>query len=215
MLYSAKIHTCPQVPCAKSRPKLVQETVWKTRIGLTLHGIVAIVVHGFLVYLLAPPLLYRIYYARFLAALLVGCLLWLVSRITDQGYEHVVSRMRAQRNGGEAIIILMQRLHRIVLAIVGLVAALAIFGVNVKTTLAGLGIGGLAIALAAQKSLENLIGGVSLLMDKAVRVGDSCQIGDQLGTVEDISFETPRRVSVDSLLGLVRRYSYGEDLLRR
>jgi MscS family membrane protein len=98
--------------------------------------------------------------------------------------------MRAEKNGGEAIIILMQRLNRIVLIIVGLVAALAIFGVNVKTTLAGLGIGGLAIALAAQKSLENLIGGVSLLIDKAVRIGDFCQIGDQLGTVEDIGLRS-------------------------
>jgi len=138
--------------------------------------IVAILIHGLFVSLLAPPVLYRLYYARFLAALLVGCFVWLLSRITDDFYEHLVNRMRAQRNGGEAIIILMQRLNRIVATIIGIVATLAIFGVDVKTTLAGLGIGGLAIALATQKSLENLIGGVSLLMDKAVRIGDFCQM---------------------------------------
>ncbi len=59
-----------------------------------------------------------------------------------------------------------------------------------KTTLAGLGIGGLAIALAAQKTLENLIGGVSLLMDKAVHVGDFCEIGGRQGTVEDIGLRS-------------------------
>jgi len=177
--------------------------VWKARIGLPLQCIVAILIHGLFVYLLAPPLLYRLYYARFLAALLVGCFLWLVSRITDQAYEHVVNRMRAQKNGGEAIVILMQRLNHIVATIVAFVATLAIFGVNVKTTLAGLGIGGLAIALAAQKSLENLIGGVSLLMDKAVRVGDPCQIGDQLGTVEDIGLRSLKLRTQDQNLSVI------------
>jgi len=165
-------------------------TVWTTRVGLPLQCIVAIVIHAGFIYLLAPPLLYRVYYVRFLAALLIGCFLWFVSRITDQGCEHIANRMRAQGKGGEAIIILLRRLNRIVLAIVGLLCALALFGLNVKTTLAGLGIGGLAIALAAQKSLENLIGGISLLMDKAVRVGDVCQIGDHLGTVEDIGLRS-------------------------
>jgi len=84
----------------------------------------------------------------------------------------------------------MQRLTHIVMLIIAFVAALALFGVNVKTTLAGLGIGGLAIALAAQKSLENLIGGVSLLMDKAVHVGDFCEIGGRQGTVEDIGLRS-------------------------
>jgi len=188
---ASKLRKCPFIP------------VWKTRIGLPLQCIVAIVIHGLLIYLLAPPLLYRLYYARFLGALLVECFLWLVSRITDQGYERIVNRMRAEKNGGEAIVILMQRLNRIVLVIVGLVAALAIFGLNVKTTLAGLGIGGLAIALAAQKSLENLIGGVSLLMDKAVRIGDFCQIGDQLGTVEDIGLRSLKLRTLDQNLSVI------------
>ena len=177
--------------------------VWKTHVGLPLQCIVALLIHGLWVYFLAIPLLYRLYYARFLATLLVGCFLWLVSRIMDQAYEHVVNRMRADKNGGEAIVILIQRLSRIVLTIVGLVAALAIFGVNVKTTLAGLGIGRLAIALAAQKSLENLIGGVSLLMDKAVRIGDSCQIGDQVGTVEDIGLRSLKLRTQDQTLCII------------
>ena len=97
----------------------------------------------------------------------------------------------------------MQRLTRIVMLIIAFVAALALFGINVKTTLAGLGIGGLAIALAAQKSLENLIGGVSLLMDKAVHVGDFCQIGDRLGTVEDIGLRSLKLRTLDQNLLVV------------
>jgi MscS family membrane protein len=80
---------------------------------------------------------------------------------------------------------------------------LGLFGINVKTTLAGLGIGGLAIALAAQKTLENLIGGVSLLMDKAIHVGDFCQIGGQLGTVEDIGLRSLKLRTLDQNLSVV------------
>jgi len=183
--------------------KLPFRPVWKTRMGMPLKSIIAILIHILFVYLLEPPLLYRVYYARFMATLLMGCFLWLLSTITDRGFEHAVNRTRTQRKGGESILILMQRLTHIVLLTIALLVALAIFGLNVKTTLAGLGIGGLAIALAAQKSLENLIGGVSLLMDKAVQVGDFCQIGDQLGTVEDIGLRSLKLRTLDQNLSVV------------
>jgi len=177
--------------------------VWETRHEMPLQCILAILLHGVLVYLLGPPLLYRVYYFRFLATLLAACFVWLVSTITDRSFEHALNRTRTQHGGGESILIVMQRLTRIVLLILASVAALSLFGINVKTTLAGLGIGGLAIALAAQKTLENLIGGVSLLMDKAIRVGDFCQIGGQLGTVEDIGLRSLKLRTLDQNLSVV------------
>jgi MscS family membrane protein len=183
--------------------KLPFRTVWETPLGMPLRCILAILMHSLFVYLLEPPLLYRLYYFRLMAALLIGCFVWLVSAITDRGFEHAVNRTRTQQKGGESILIVMQRLNRIVLLTIALLIAMAIFGINVKTTLAGLGIGGLAIALAAQKSLENLIGGVSLLLDKAVRVGDFCQIGDQLGTVEDIGLRSLKLRTLDQNLSVV------------
>src|SRR5271166_5376388 len=183
--------------------KLPFQTVWQTPLGMPLRCIIAILLHGLFVYLLEPPLLYRVYYFRFLAALLAGCLAWLVSKIADRGFEHAVNRRQVQHRGGESILVLMQRLTRIVMLILAFVAALALFGINVKTTLAGLGIGGLAIALAAQKSLENLIGGLSLLMDKAVHVGDFCEIGGRLGTVEDIGLRSLRLRTLDQNLLVV------------
>jgi len=61
----------------------------------------------------------------------------------------------------------------------------------------------LAIALGAQKSLENLIGGVSLLMDKAVHVGNFCRIGNELGTVEDIGLRSLKLRTLDQNLLVV------------
>jgi MscS family membrane protein len=133
--------------------KLPLTTIWETPLGMPLRCIFAILMHSLFVYLLEPPLLYRVYYFRFTAALLVGSLAWLVSRISDRGFHHAVQHTRAHR-GGESILILMQRLTRVAMVIFVVVAALALFGLNVKTALAGLGIGGLAIALAAQSLLR-------------------------------------------------------------
>jgi MscS family membrane protein len=179
------------------------KTLWETELGLPVKCIMAIVIHGVLVCLLQPPLLYREYYARFLAALLVGCFAWLRSRMLDRGFDHAVSRRRTTGRGRESILILVQRVNRILLLIIAFVAAMALFGVNVKTTLAGLGIGGLAIALGVQKTLENVIGGVSLLMDKAVHAGDFCEIGGKLGTVEDIGLRSLRLRTLDQNLLVV------------
>ncbi len=183
--------------------KLPFRPVWETRHAMPLKCILAILLHAVFVYLLGPPLLYRVYYFRFLATLLAACFVWLVSTITDRSFEHALNRTRTQHGGGESILIVMQRLTRVVLLIIASVAALSLFGINVRTTLAGLGIGGLAIALAAQKTLENLIGGVSLLMDKAVHVGDFCQIGGQLGTVEDIGLRSLKLRTLDQNLSVV------------
>jgi MscS family membrane protein len=183
--------------------KLPIRTVWQTPLGMPLRCIIAILVHSLFVYLLEFPLLYRAYYFRFMAALLAVCFAWLASGIADRGFDRAVNRSQTQRRGGESILVLMQRLTRIVMLIIALVAALALFGINVKTTLAGLGIGGLAIALGAQKSLENLIGGVSLLMDKAVHVGNFCKIGNQLGTVEDVGLRSVKVRTLDQSLLVV------------
>ena len=194
--------SAPQRIWCKLR-KLSFSTVWKTPLGMPLRCVVAILLHGLFVYSLNPPLLYRAYYARFLAALLVGCFAWFVSRMTDRGFDHAVNRTRTQRAGGESILVVLQRLTRVLMLLIGFVAALAALGVNVRTTLAGLGIGGLALALGAQKSLENILGGITLLMDKAVHVGNFCKIGNQVGTVEDIGLRSVKLRTLDQSLLVV------------
>jgi MscS family membrane protein len=178
-------------------------SVWHTPVGIPLRCMIALLLHACFVYLLQPPLLYRVYYSRFLAAVLVVCFGWLMSRISDQGFNHALNQTRTHRKGGESILILMQRMNRVGVFVIAMVAALAILGLNVTTTLAGLGIGGLAVALAAQKTLENLIGGVSLLMDRAIQVGDFCKIGDRMGTVEDIGLRSLKMRTLDQNLLVV------------
>ena len=73
-------------------------------------------------------------------------------------------------------------------------------GVPVYGIVAGLGVGGLAIALAAQPTIENLIGGMNLFADRPVRVGDVCKYGDTVGTVEAIGIRSARIRGADRTL---------------
>jgi MscS family membrane protein len=66
--------------------------------------------------------------------------------------------------------------------------------------MAGLGIGGIAVALAAQKTLENVIGGLSLIFDRAVCVGDFLKVGEASGTVESIGLRSTRIRTPDRTL---------------
>ena len=96
------------------------------------------------------------------------------------------------RTGTGSLMLLGERLTKALVVIIAILAVLAICGFNLTTVLAGLGIGGIAIALAAQKTLENLFGGISVLADEVIRVGDYCKFGDRSGTVEDISLRSTR-----------------------
>jgi MscS family membrane protein len=90
-------------------------------------------------------------------------------------------------------------LIKICTRLLGIVAAAALLGMGadrlglpVYGIIAGLGVGGLAIALAAQPTIENLIGGLNLFADKPIQVGDSCRCGSDEGTVEAIGIRSTR-----------------------
>lgn len=70
-------------------------------------------------------------------------------------------------------------------------------GVSVTPLIAGLGVSGLAVALAAQHTIENFIAGLVLYADKPVRIGDTCEFGEHKGTVEQIGLRSTRIRAVD------------------
>ncbi len=90
---------------------------------------------------------------------------------------------------------------KILVAVCGLAAVLRLFGFDVGTVLAGLGIGGLAVALAAQDTLKNFFGSLMLIADRTFRVGDLVKIGANDGVVESVGLRSTRiRAPDDSLL---------------
>ncbi|PKI14087.1 mechanosensitive ion channel family protein [Colwellia sp. 12G3] len=70
-------------------------------------------------------------------------------------------------------------------------------GFNASTLLAGLGIGGLAIALAAQKTVENIIGAITLYTSAPIKIGNFCRFGNSLGVVEEIGLRATRIRTLD------------------
>jgi MscS family membrane protein len=128
--------------------------------------------------------------ARLLTIAACVCLAILLSGMVER-----YLRRRLLRNGsmGAASLIRLASGALDVLAIfVGLLVGLYHFGLNPTAALAGLGVGGIAVALAAQKTLENVLGGISIVFDRVVCVGDLMQVGATLGTVEDIGLRSTR-----------------------
>ena len=118
---------------------------------------------------------------------------WIVWRTAPVLAEAIIATPKINTESIDAYLI------RICMRLLGIVAAAALLavgasqlGLPVYGILAGLGVGGLAIALAAQPTVENLIGGLSLFADKPIRVGDSCRYGNDEGTVEAIGIRSTR-----------------------
>ncbi|MBM3884286.1 MAG: mechanosensitive ion channel family protein [Gemmatimonadetes bacterium] len=103
----------------------------------------------------------------------------------------------AQRPAFRSLIPLAARLGRILVLVTGVLAVLASFGYEVATLLAGLGIGGIAIAFAAQKTLEHFFGSVAIGIDQPFRVGDTIVVDGIEGEVEAIGLRSTRLRTAD------------------
>jgi MscS family membrane protein len=123
---------------------------------------------------------------------------WMLFRLVDAAELGLRQRLRSRgQASAEALLTMGRRTAKALLVAIAFLAVLQNLGVNVTGLLAGLGIGGVAVALAAQKSIENLFGGVTLIGDQPVRVGDFCRFGDRVGTVEDIGLRSTRIRTLD------------------
>jgi hypothetical protein len=92
---------------------------------------------------------------------------------------------------------MLRRLADLLVIFSGVLILLRHYGIDPTPALAGLGVGGIAIALAAQKTLENVIAGASLIFDQAVRVGDFLKMGDVQGTVDKVGLRSTRIRTLD------------------
>jgi MscS family membrane protein len=153
----------------------------------------AALAHRVIAAYLGLPLLPRLYYYRTIGVLICVGFFWFLLRVTSLTMHRLrVNAISGGRIGSGTLMVLAERLLTAFLIVSAILAALAILGFNLTTVLAGLGIGGIAIAFAAQKTLENLFGGISVLADDVIRVGDYCRFADRTGTVEDISLRSTR-----------------------
>lgn len=122
-------------------------------------------------------------------------LLWQLSEFIGRFSRH---KMDIRGNvSGLSVVLFLQRAAKVAIVIFGIIAVLGIMGVDVTTGLAALGIGGIALALGAQKTVENFVGSVTVISDQPVRVGDFCKVGSIMGTVEKIGMRSTRIRTLD------------------
>lgn len=130
---------------------------------------------------------------RYLGIVAPVALAWFLLRLIDGVTGWLTGRMEVRRRLQSASLVsLTRRVLKVAIFIVAALLILDTLGLDVNNWLAALGIGGLALALGAQKTIENLVGTVTVLLDRPIQVGDFCKVGDVLGTVEDIGIRSTR-----------------------
>jgi MscS family membrane protein len=135
---------------------------------------------------------------RLLAILIVT---WLLLRLLDVLSEATAEHLESTKEKAAlAVLPLGRRAIKLILVALASIGLFQNLGFNVTAIVAGLGVGGIAVALAAQKSIENLFGGLTLSLDQPVRVGDFCRFGDKMGTVEDVGLRSTRIRTLDRTL---------------
>jgi MscS family membrane protein len=163
--------------------------------------IVALITHWTLSGL-ALPLLAREFWSTMTRLIAIAASIWMLITLNRASEGFLSRRLKLGKHGQAAVPILRlgRRVIDAILLFAGILAGLRLFGLNLTAALAGLGVGGIAIALAAQKTLENVIGGISVVFDRAMRVGELVRAGDKVGFVEHIGIRSTRIRTLDRTL---------------
>lgn len=168
----------------QSTKRFKKERLQKFIVG-PLRFLIMVIVFRSTFDMIAPSLEARaLFEAR---TLLIIAIFWVMLGVVDVIIYRLADRMR--RNGQEDAIVLLRPAStgiKLTIALLAVISWMNNLGYDVTTILAGLGVGGVAVALAAQKSLENLIGSITIYTSQPVHVGDFCKFEDTLGTVEEI-----------------------------
>jgi MscS family membrane protein len=121
------------------------------------------------------------------------CVVWLSLRIVDLVATHLEGRARQSASRmDDHLVPLTRRIVKLMMVVLGGVLALQGFGVDVGSLIAGLGIGGLAVALAAKDTIGNFFGSIAIFLDRPFQIGDwiATTNGAVEGTVESVGFRS-------------------------
>lgn len=129
---------------------------------------------------------------------------WLFYNLSDVFSKYLaVVTSKTDNTLDDQLVPLIRKTLRFFIIVMGVILILQNNGYNVASLIAGLGIGGLAVALAAKDTLANFFGSITIFADKPFRIGDWIKVGDVEGTVEEVGFRTTRiRTFYNSLVSV-------------
>ena len=142
----------------------------------------------------------RFAFENLLPALLVGLAFWVLYRVVQGVLRRTLQRARRVDAGVQQLIL---RFTRFTLLTIAAISVLAELGIAVAPFIAGLGIAGIALGFAAQDTVQNLIAGVTILLDRPFAVGDNIELHETFGTVEEITLRTTRVRTLDNEMAIL------------
>jgi MscS family membrane protein len=123
---------------------------------------------------------------------------WFFTRVLDVAAEVALEFFQERQDEvGMAMVPVARKIIKPIVFLLILIVALQNIGLNVAGLLAGLGIGGLALAMASKSTLENMLGGITIAFDRPFKVGDFVKVGDLLGSVEEVGLRSTRIRTLD------------------
>ncbi|MBT3463761.1 mechanosensitive ion channel [archaeon] len=145
------------------------------------------------IYLGAQYLILSAFLDKILRYMIVFFSIYYIIRGLSKVIDFLVHRQTNKRDDDDdTIAFALGIMGKVTLWTIGLLFILSNLGINVMSLVAGLGVGGIAIAFALQKILEDIFSSFSIYFDKPFQVGDYIVIGDDSGTVKKIGLKTTR-----------------------
>jgi len=180
---------------ARSAPQLASSHRWLWVQAVVNPGLVFLSAIAFVLgeQFIDPSALSRLYIGRALLLVVVFAFSWCLINLVDLFLARIDAFLDPrQRVVSHSLIHLGRRTAKFSICVIALIIVLDNWGYNMTTMIAGLGVGGIAVALAAQSTIANVFGGVSVIGDRPVLLGDFGNFGGILGTVEDIGMRSTR-----------------------
>lgn len=167
--------------------------------------VISYLVVAYVIFIFFPVLMLPVwisyYFLAFLRVFNTVCAVLVVLNIVELArsyFEAIVSK--TESTSDDQLLPIFIRILKVIVIIIGAIYVLDVFNVDLTALIAGLSIGGLAIALAAQDTVKHLIGSVMIYADRPFQLGDFISSGEIVGTVEDIGFRSTRIRTPDSSL---------------
>jgi MscS family membrane protein len=154
-----------------------------------------------------------VFFLKAYQVLIVLNITWFSSRLANaliHEYLVPIAEDTIHKNIDNHLMSILRKMILTVIWIIGAVMALNNVGVNVGTLIAGLGIGGLAFALAAQDTIKNIFGGFTIFTDRPFRIGDRIVVDGFDGFVEDIGIRSTRLRTLERKLVTIPNYKIVE-----
>lgn len=130
---------------------------------------------------------------------------WFLVRLVDMLITHFIEPLvgKTESKLDDQILPIIRKSAKIIIVVLGAIVVISNLGYDVLSILAGVGIGGLALALAAQDAVKNIIGGLSIFWDKPFQIDDFVEIGGKAGTVAEVGLRSTRLKSVDETIYVI------------